>query len=195
MKKNGFFIIGICLSMHSFAGDAPKGKQLFTSNCASCHAIGKEVIGPALLDVDNRRSEAWIISFVHSSQKVIQSGDTAGVRLFETHNHTIMPDHPGLSEDDIKNIIAFIKEEGARVKSQPAMAISNDDPKPYLGKSSFLHQLIFLDTDSAQQPLSFNNVGLWVMILMSIGILLLVLYLAVSVEGWKVKGDHKKTKE
>lgn len=196
MKKNLILIIGVCLSTVSFANanDTGKGKQLFNSSCSSCHSVGKEVVGPALMDVDKRRSEDWIISFVHSSQKVIQSGDTAAVRLFETHNRTIMPDHPGLSADDIKNIIAFVKEESEKIKSHP-IAESNDDPKPYLGKSSFLHQFIFLDTEGIQKPLSFENVGLWVMILISIVILLMVLYLAVSVEGWRFKNTDKKIKE
>ena len=157
MRKSFFFIVGLCLNIVSFASDVPQGKQLFLANCSSCHAIAKEVVGPALMDVDKRRSEAWIISFVHSSQKVIQSGDSAGVRLFEAHNHTIMPDHPGLSDDNIKDIIAFIQQDGERLKSQPAMAPSNDDPKPYLGKSSFLHQPNCRHQDNRRHSVRSNH--------------------------------------
>ncbi len=187
-------MVGLLLPMASFAVgiDSVKGKQLFVSNCSSCHAIAKEVVGPSLMDVGKRRTETWIIAFVHASQKVIQSGDTAAVRLFESHNHTVMPDHANLSDDDIRNIIAFIKSDGERIKSQPVSATVNDDPKPYLGKSSFLHQFIFLDTDGVQKPLSFEDTGIWVMIAFTILILLMVLYLAVTVEGWRASMDKRE---
>ncbi len=71
-----------------------QGKQLFMDRCTSCHSVAKEVVGPALKDVGKRRSEEWIVNFVHSSQTVIKSGDTAAVRLFESHSRTVMPDHP-----------------------------------------------------------------------------------------------------
>ncbi|HCU46613.1 MAG TPA: cytochrome C, partial [Sphingobacterium sp.] len=41
-----------------------EGKALFKSRCASCHAIDKRVIGPALKDVDKRHEEKWIIDFI-----------------------------------------------------------------------------------------------------------------------------------
>ncbi len=197
MKRNLLFLVSLCLSITTFAStvDSIKGRQLFAANCSSCHAIAKEVVGPALMDVDKRRTEAWIIAFVHASQKVIQSGDTAAVRLFESHNRTIMPDHPALSNDDIKSIIAYIKTDGERIKAQPVSASAGDDPKPYLGKSSFLHQFIFLDTEGVQKPLSFSDTGLWVMIALTILILLMVLYLAVTVEGWRVANDKNQKKD
>ena len=51
------------------------GESLFKGNCTVCHGINDVIIGPALRDVHERKSEEWIYSFVKNSQKVIRSGD------------------------------------------------------------------------------------------------------------------------
>ena len=67
--------------------------------------------GPALAGVDERRSMDWIINFIHSSQSVIKSGDKDAIALYEKFNKIPMPDHPDLSDDKIKSIVAYIKSE------------------------------------------------------------------------------------
>ncbi len=87
------------------------GKLIFTSRCASCHNVNKIVVGPALAGVSERHPEDWIVKFVHSSQTVIKGGDKAAVDLYEKFNKVPMPDHPDLSTDNIKSILAYIKSE------------------------------------------------------------------------------------
>src|SRR5699024_1494414 len=59
-----------------------QGKQLFSDNCAVCHSIHEQVVGPALVNVTDRRPVPWLIDFIHNSQKVIQSGDEYAVNLY-----------------------------------------------------------------------------------------------------------------
>ncbi len=87
------------------------GKPIFTSRCASCHNVNKIIVGPALAGVSERHPEDWIIKFVHSSQTVIKGGDKTAVDLYEKFNKVPMPDHPDLSTDNIKSILAYIKSE------------------------------------------------------------------------------------
>jgi cytochrome c551/c552 len=87
------------------------GKLIFTSRCASCHNVNKIVVGPALAGVSERHPEDWIVKFVHSSQTVIKGGDKSAVDLYEKFNKVPMPDHPDLSTDNIKSILAYIKSE------------------------------------------------------------------------------------
>jgi mono/diheme cytochrome c family protein len=88
--------------------DIAKGKELFDGNCKACHQVHKRGVGPALAGLSDRRDEAWIIAFVKNSQRVIQSGDSYAVALFKEYNNTVMPPHEFLSDDDVRNIIAYV---------------------------------------------------------------------------------------
>lgn len=90
-----------------------EGKAIFTARCASCHNVNKVLTGPALAGLHERRSMEWIISFIKSSQALVKSGDKDAVALFEKFNKIPMPDHPDLTDENIKNIVEFIKAEGA----------------------------------------------------------------------------------
>lgn len=88
-----------------------EGKLLFTSRCANCHNVKKTLVGPALGGVDERRSMEWIIKFVRSSQSFIKSGDKDAIAVFQAFNNIPMPDHPDLTEQNIRDIVSYIKTE------------------------------------------------------------------------------------
>lgn len=101
--------------------DAKEGEKLFKANCTSCHAVDRKVIGPALKGVYNRRPEEWIIKFVHNSTAVIKSGDEYANKLYKEYNETLMTAFPQLKDDQIRSIIAYIKEaETAKTAAAPA---------------------------------------------------------------------------
>lgn len=65
--KRGLVALGIFLFTGTsiFAqtkGDAKKGETLFKTNCAACHALDKQTIGPALGGVVDRlqKNKIWI---------------------------------------------------------------------------------------------------------------------------------------
>ena len=89
-----------------------EGETLFNTYCTVCHAINQQVVGPALKGIDERRDMEWIIAFVHNSQKVIQSGDEYAVNLYNQFNKTMMPAFD-LSDEQITNIVAYVKSESA----------------------------------------------------------------------------------
>ena len=77
--------------------------------CAACHTIGKgKLIGPDLKGVNDRHDEAWLISFIRSSQTMIKNGDPVAVKLFEENNKIPMPDN-NLTDDQIRGILTYIK--------------------------------------------------------------------------------------
>ena len=97
----------------------------FKQICASCHTIGKgKLVGPDLANVHTRRPEEWIKNFVRSSQTVIKSGDKYADSLFQAFNKVIMPDQPTLTDGQIKNILAYIKENS----SAPATTAIDSTP-------------------------------------------------------------------
>lgn len=178
MKYIGFPVLLFLsiLQLHATPVDPAKGKQIFMSRCASCHAVAKDLVGPALKGVGERRSEEWIISFVRSSQAVIQSGDTTAINLYNRFNQTRMPDHKDLTREDILGIIAFIRTESNKAGDAGPSSRVTDDHKPYLGKSSVLHQIIYLDIPGKHRPLSIKEPYPWFLI----GSILLILIGALS---------------
>jgi len=59
------------------------GNTLFKQNCAACYKLGRKLIGPDLIGVGERRNDAWLIQFIKSSQKLIESGDQAAIAILE----------------------------------------------------------------------------------------------------------------
>ncbi|HEX7905165.1 MAG TPA: cytochrome c [Chitinophagaceae bacterium] len=101
-----FLITGVIAAI---ADPPEEGKTIFMTRCAACHNVNKVLTGPALAGVHERRSIEWIVKFVHSSQTLIKGGDKDAVAIFEKFNKVPMPDHPDLTEANIKNVIEYIK--------------------------------------------------------------------------------------
>lgn len=108
-------IIGILMIMpYSPIFAQQSGEEIFNSTCKACHTIGGgKLVGPDLENVQDRHNEAWLISFIKSSTSLVKSGDKAADSIFQAFNQVVMPDHPTLSDADIKGIIAYIKENSA----------------------------------------------------------------------------------
>ncbi len=128
LTKNHSFkailMLFIALSSFSFASaqDITAGETLYKANCTSCHAIDRKVVGPALKDVIDVKDEAWMIKWIKNSQSLVKAGDPDAVKIFNEYNQSIMSSFPQLSDDDAKNIIAFVKAERDKPKAAPVAA-------------------------------------------------------------------------
>ena len=87
------------------------GEKLFKNNCAVCHQVQNKMVGPALKNVYERRDVPWLLGFIKNSQKVIQSGDEYAVNLYNEYGKAVMPSFDYFSDDEIKNILGYIKYE------------------------------------------------------------------------------------
>jgi len=161
--------------------NAEAGKAIFNNKCASCHAVGKKLVGPDLKNVDQRHNEQWIVNFVRHSQQVIHSGDKSAVELFEAYNKTVMPDHLDLSATDIKNILSYIKEETIKVENNTSILKVPDRYKPYKGESSFLHQIIYLDISGNHTPITTSDTTFWLGLGVGFFMIVLIFYVIVKV--------------
>jgi mono/diheme cytochrome c family protein len=92
-------------------GDAGAGGAIFKQKCTSCHAIDRQVVGPALKGTTERHDTEWLIKWIKNSQALIASGDPAAVKVFNEYNKSVMTPFPELSDDDILNILAYIDAE------------------------------------------------------------------------------------
>lgn len=96
------------------------GEATFKANCTQCHQVHKQVIGPALESVYERRSIEWLQSWIKNSQKMIADGDEQAVALYDEYK-TDMPSYP-FSDDQVMELLAYIQAE--TVKGPPVV----DDP-------------------------------------------------------------------
>lgn len=102
-------------------GDVAAGESLFKANCAACHKMDKKAVGPALRGVADMFDRDWLHKWIKNSQGLIASGDATAVRLFEENNKMIMPPFPGLSDEDIDDILAYTSQP----KSAPPAAAAD----------------------------------------------------------------------
>lgn len=165
------FSLALLFTIHGFSIPPNElGKTIFVSRCGSCHNVNKIIVGPALAGVDERRSTEWIIKFIHSPQTMIKSGDKDAQALFAKFN-MVMPDHPDLKVDDIKNILAYIKSESSK---EPKDNVSAFRPEK-------LHP--------AYLPISLSSYGFFVTFLIGITVLIASLLFFVRVKEYE--RDHK----
>ncbi len=94
--------------------DIQHGEELFKANCTSCHRLGDEkkarLIGPGLnVEIFEEYSEKWLISWIKNSSAMIESGDEKAIAIFEEYNQSVMTAFPTLSDDDVRDILAYIE--------------------------------------------------------------------------------------
>ena len=87
-----------------------EGKLLFRNNCKACHNVDKNLVGPALSKVYERRDSSWIYNFIKGSQKMIEDGDVIAIELYNQFNQVMMPDQK-LNNEQINLILSYIKNE------------------------------------------------------------------------------------
>jgi len=143
----------LCFASVSWAQSAADDFQI----CAACHTIGGgRLIGPDLAGVADNRSEAWLIEFIQSSQKLIQSGDADAVALFEEYNGMIMPDS-SLSESRIKAMLGYIVEQESASTEPRVAATAPAQPAPVPSQPSA--ELIEQGRELFQGTLQFAEGG------------------------------------
>ena len=194
------FLSSVLLLQIAYADniDVASGKVLFQSQCTSCHAVQTMLVGPALRNVFKIRSDTWIIAFVRSSQTVIKSGDTAAVSLFKQFNGTIMPDHQAMSDQDIKNIIGYIKSESSVAVAKTPIGVVEDDNDPYKGESGFIREVVYIDVPGQHLPLLITDYRTWFFIGSLIFFFLLTLFTVIKakslIASLKKKPDQENKK-
>lgn len=96
---------------------SPAAADVFNKRCTACHTYGKGVkVGPDLKGVNERRKRDWLLRFIHSSSTVIQSGDPTATALFAQFKQQRMPDWTDFSEQQISDILDYLKLGGPDIK-------------------------------------------------------------------------------
>ena len=94
-------------------GDAKKGQTLFKTNCTACHALDKQVVGPALGGVVEKVKKEqnlgvdWFQKWIKDNKALRASGDKYANELFNKYNKVEKTQFPSLSEQDIADILEY----------------------------------------------------------------------------------------
>ena len=94
-------------------GDAKKGEALFKTNCSACHALDKQLVGPALGGVvDRLKTEQnlgvdWFQKWIKDNKALRASGDKYANEVFEKFKKVEMTQFPSLSDQDVADILEY----------------------------------------------------------------------------------------
>jgi len=136
-KTATFLSLFVLTFTTAIAQSVDEGKELFSANCTACHAINDKVVGPALKNVHQKRSEAWLIKWIKNSQELIKSGDAEAVKLYKENNEALMTSFENLSDNQVKSIIAYIKQESeAPAAPSVASATASNSNAPVVTESN-----------------------------------------------------------
>jgi mono/diheme cytochrome c family protein len=109
---------------------AQDGKALFNAKCASCHAIDKQLVGPALKGVEDRWDDRKMLyEWVRNSAAVIKKGYPRAVAVYTEYNKVQMTAFPELKDQDIDAILNYINTGGgAKAAGSATTAQPTEDP-------------------------------------------------------------------
>ena len=132
-------LIFFSFSSHSQEFDVSKGKSLFNANCAACHKLNKNLIGPKLAGVTDKYEKDWLYTWIKNSSAMIKSGDERAVAIWEEYNKLAMNAFPQLSNEDIDNILAYTD-----YKPEPVVSTAVSNIAQPQGGSSISQDLVLV---------------------------------------------------
>ncbi|MEO0000840.1 MAG: hypothetical protein RL766_886 [Bacteroidota bacterium] len=117
---------------------------LCNNKCASCHAIDKKLVGPALKGVEDRWDDkAMLYDWVRNSAAVIKKGYPRAVAVYNEYNKVQMTAFPELKDADIDAILGYINTGGAK-KEEGATATAASGDKAGDDDASLLYGILTL---------------------------------------------------
>lgn len=166
------------------------GETIFRQNCATCHRIGAgRLVGPDLKDLHKRRDPEWIVSFIRSSQTMVMKGDKDAIMLFKEYNQVIMPEQKHLSDQNISDLLAYIKGAGEQVGKETATAkplAKPEESKPLAALPGKIQEekIIEIPAENKRKISElFNKIGVIGMFLVAILLAALTLIILKSLKG------------
>ena len=122
-----FIIILLLPIKHAVSSEV--GEEIFQSNCAGCHTIGKgNSVGPDLSGVTIRREENWLIRQIKDPDGLVEEKDPVALQLLKEFNMPMVA--LGLSDDEIKEIILYLKNLDKNINQEPTSTA--DLPSRYI---------------------------------------------------------------
>lgn len=132
-----FFIVSV---LNVRAGDIAAGKTLYTSKCASCHNIFKDMTGPALKDLETRHK--WsdhneLLKWIQNPGAYMAADPyTQGLKA---KYGSLMTGFADFTLKDVDDVVSYINDEVAKAAKGPEVVPGADAG----GKKSNQNAVIF----------------------------------------------------
>ncbi|RYE31558.1 MAG: c-type cytochrome [Sphingobacteriaceae bacterium] len=120
-------VIVVCfaaLNSTAYAQDPAKGEALYKSNnCGSCHKIDVRMTGPALgPTIASETDEAFLIKWIQNNQALIAAKNPKALTVYNQYNQSQMSVFTNLSDQDVKDILGYVKAEWKKVEDAKKVA-------------------------------------------------------------------------
>lgn len=87
---------------------AATGLALFTSKgCTACHKAEEKFIGPALKDVDDRRTPEWIMNMILNPDEMVKKDPVAKALLIEFNGSPMA--NQNLTEEEARAVLEYFR--------------------------------------------------------------------------------------
>lgn len=111
------------LSIANAQTDAAKGEALFKANCTACHKIDVRSTGPALgPQLTEETDDAYLVKWIQNNQALIAAKNPKALKIYNEFNQAGMTVFASLADNDVKNIITFIRADWKRMQEEKAKA-------------------------------------------------------------------------
>jgi cytochrome c551/c552 len=98
---------------------AVTGKSIFQNNCATCHSLTRDVVGPMLQNVPQRLEKKVIYAWIRNPAAVLKSGDPYFNALVKKFNGVMMTGFPNLTDGEIDAILEYFSAGAPRQHAMP----------------------------------------------------------------------------
>ncbi|WP_129718319.1 c-type cytochrome [Pedobacter sp. SYP-B3415] len=92
------------------AQDAAEGRTIFKQKCSACHALDRDMIGPALQKVVPTKKEEFLLKWIKNAPALIASGDPEAVEASKFNPGQDMTPFPTMTDAQIKSVLAYVAE-------------------------------------------------------------------------------------
>ena len=109
--KSAFMLtaLSVLIVSGTQAQDAAEGRKIFKEKCTSCHALDRDMTGPALQAIVPTKSEEFLLKWINNAPALIASGDKEAVEASKWNPNAEMTAFPSLTPEQIKGILAYVK--------------------------------------------------------------------------------------
>jgi cytochrome c2 len=102
------------------AGDPAKGAPIFNAKCTTCHKLDGILVGPALGPIITEDTDdKWLTKWIQNNQALIAAKDPKALKIYNQFNQQAMTVFGDLSDGDVANIIAYVRDAYKKEKAAP----------------------------------------------------------------------------
>lgn len=136
MLVAGFAAMGF--TAHAQA-DVAKGEAIFKAKCTACHKVDQKLVGPALGPaISSETDDKWLTKWIQNNQALIAAKDPKALKVYNDNNQQGMSVFTELSDGDVANIIAYVRDDYKKLQAAPAAGGANGAAAADNGPSSVM---------------------------------------------------------